>query len=156
MSICDNIRKKEILQEQFLNINKNFLNIGLKKLRKKLNLISGDYLTQIYKLILEIEILSIKAKLSNNNKFNLYEKKKILIYDLIYLAEKHNINYGFQESDCDKANSIVFFDLPIGQISWHSMLDHRKYNKYNGKWDGELNSTFIKLERYFKGLKEFS
>lgn len=95
---------------------------------------------------LKVEHNSLKAKITKNKKY--YEYKELYLHDLIYLCEKYNINYGFSPSDNPRANSLVFFDFPFGQVSWHTMLDYKKFNRYYKKWDGMELSVFKKIEKY--------
>lgn len=139
------IKKKDTL----LNIRNSFCGVGIKSIKKLLSSLSEeDNIAEILKLVLDIEDINIKAKIKSKNTTNRYLRKEDLIHKLTVLVEKNNLNYGFSKSDILGANSIVYFDLPIGQVSWHSMLDFNKYKRYNGKWDGKYFSTLTKLEKY--------
>lgn len=133
--------------DNMLEAKKLFCGCGIKKIKSYLDNKSNDDIAKILKIALDIVDINIKAK-SRNKTSNLYLKKEDLIHKLTVLADKNNFNYGFDKSDINNANSIVYFDLPVGQMSWHSMLDYTKYKRYNGRWDGEYNSNLIKLEKY--------
>lgn len=149
--ICNDYNSTENIKKKVENIEKNFCNNGLKSVRDKIKKnINNDLIYLLIDKVLEIEYISCRAKLDNNTKSKKrkYIKKEELIHDLIYIAEKNNINYGFKKSDIIDTNSIIFFDLPFGQISWHSMLDYKKHPRYKYKWDGKMLSTFDKIEEY--------
>lgn len=135
--------------EQLKNARDSFCEVGIKSIIKLLDSKKDDF-SIILKTVLEIENINIKAKISTKYVNPRYLLKEDLIHKLTVLAEKNNYNYGFAESDIPNANSIVYFDLPIGQVSWHSMLDYNKYKRYNDKWDGMYFSTLNKLEKYIK------
>ena len=140
---------KEI--NELLHSRKSFCGVGIKKIKyllhNKYKWGNIDPVAEILRIALEIVDINIKAK-TRNKTIDLYLKKENLIQTLTVLADKNNFNYGFAKSDIENANSIVYFDLPVGQMSWHTMLDYTKYKRYNGKWDGEYNSNLIKLEKY--------
>lgn len=140
-------QRKKKAQELLTYLNDNICGIGLKQLKTRLQ-DNNDH--DILCLVLDIEFISCKAKLTYNTKSssNYYKRKELLIYDLIVLAEKNKIPYGFGESDISFVNSIVYFDFVFGQVSWHSMMDYKKQPKYNGKWDNNPFSTVYKVEKY--------
>jgi len=126
----------------------NFCNVGSAYTLYRLKFFHPDdwIVKKLMIAVLKVEYNSLKAKVTKNKKY--YDYKELYLHDLIYLCEKYNINYGFTKSDNNRANSLIFFDFPFGQISWHSMLDYKKYHKYNKKWDGKKLSVFNKIEKY--------
>lgn len=125
----------------------NALGIGTNKIKRRLNkLAKEDILAKTLRLAMEIEDVNILAKKyygSYRNKY--YEKKAVLINDLIDIFKKNEWIYGVHKSDGYETNSIIFFEIPnTEQISFHTNIN-RKLPTYNKKWDGKRNSTYFKL-----------
>lgn len=146
---------REILISQLRAARRSYCGIGTKKTKILLNKLGKDFaLARVARLVLEIEDCSILAKsLYGNYAEFRYNNKEELILKLIEECENNNINYGMVESDIPTINSIILFDFPFGQVSWHTTLDKKSFKMYSDSWDGQLCSTLSKLEKFIK--KEF-
>lgn len=145
-----------ILAEQLSKARTDYCGIGSRNVKLLLNKLSEyDFRAQILRLTLEIEDCSISAKLGSGEfvKYKYYEKENLL-YELIDCCNIDNINYGFKNSDINSVYSIIFFDMPFGQISWHTNIEREDNKIYNKKWDGKENSTLSKIEKYI--VKNYS
>lgn len=148
-------RDKERLKNKLHETRKKFCKIGLKRVVEFLKRNTDTDSFIILKCI-EIENLNIKAKI--NIGFiaqQCYKEKHDMINELIDFYIKNNLNFGLSDSDIDSINSIIFFDTPAGQISWHSEIELCKYKKYNGRWDNLNDSTLSKIEKYLMNKYKF-
>lgn len=109
--------------------------------------------------ILECENSNINAKkYFNTNGFSYqdhnYNRKHALVNELLTVAPKIGINYGYTKSNDPATEYIVYFDLPItgDQVSFHSDIDEDKIKSvpaYNKEWDLLVNSSLKKIEKSF-------
>lgn len=131
------------------NLENNYCGIGLNETKRLLNQLSKtNNNANLIKIALEIEEINIKAKKTFDN-IELYQYKNLLILELIDICDKMGINFGFIKSDIAETESIVFFDMPCGQLSWHAKINWGNYRKYNKKWDG-ISTNLLKIEEYIK------
>ncbi len=143
---------KKILYNQLKKARKDYCGLGTSKVKLLLNkLIQSDRMAQIVRITLEIEDLSIVAKNSYGDfaKYRYYEKQN-LIEELMELCDLEGITYGYKDSDIPSMKSIIFFDMPFQQISWHTNIDKDEKLIYDKQWDGLECSTLGKLEQYIK------
>lgn len=127
---------------------KCFLNTKIKQ---------GDALALLYRTALECEDKNITAKESYYFRDNIYYHKTLLIKELIAICKENKYCYGYQISDNNATQHIIFFELPhMRQISWHNTLDNiEDIPKYNKEWDGEVNSTIFKIEEAINNVYGF-
>ncbi len=147
-----NNEARNILYSQLKNARYNYCGIGTKNVKFALNDLSNeDINAKLMRIALEIEDCNISAKISENNLGKQkYIEKENLIHELIHICNMENINYGYKESDIPTVGSIIFFDLPCGQVSWHTNLDRDKNSMYNQEWDKKECSTLSKIEEYIE------
>ena len=145
--------KNHDLIEQLSCMREKMCGIGTRKVKLLLNekIKEGDYIAELYRTALEIEDLNISAKKYHGEyREKYYSKKNDNILLLSELCNKYNVEYGIEEVYGGQFNVIFYFDLPdMRQISFHTRIkkrDMNKYPKYNKKWDGEINSTLLKIE----------
>ena len=145
---------------------KLFMNGMLKKLDAQIDDTPDDTLV-IYRRnalvflrsILECENCNINAKKYFNTygfsyQDHNYNKKHALISELLSVAPKIGIKYGYAKSDDPATKYIVYFELPQtgDQVSFHSDIDQDKLKKlpvYNKEWDQMVNSSLSKIEKSF-------
>ena len=148
------IEKNNCLIEDLERARDEFCGIGTRKVKLRLNKLAKDNVDALYvRKLLEIEDVNIQAKRCEWWKYRekTYERKERLIYELISFCESHSeYRYGVQGSNNHSVNGVVYFELQDGtQLSFHCMIrDFRRYRRYDGKWDGLVNSTLPKLEKY--------
>lgn len=151
-------RKKDktnnnILMSQLNKAYELFCDKGLVQIKDILKKQSVKHaLSKVLLLALEIEEMSILAKNADNIESSKYKYciKEELIEELMIYCDIMNINYGYKESDIPTMRSIVLFDLPCGQVSWHSNIMFNKNRIYNGEWDEKEHSTLKKIEIFIK------
>lgn len=152
MKRFDAIKKNRDLSYQLDDMRENFCEIGTRKTKLFLNNLvkSGEKRAELYRIALEIEDENIVAKRYwGKYRRQHYEKKSLLILKLIALCKECGINtYGYQEKCGLETSHIIYFDLPnCEQISFHCTLPNiSNIPKYEGEWDGKINSTLPKLE----------
>ena len=62
---------------------------------------------------------------------------------------EHNYVHGMQETDNFSTSRVLYFELPDGtQVSFH--CNEARAKPYKGAWDGLVNSTLPKLEKYIR------
>lgn len=62
---------------------------------------------------------------------------------------EHNYVHGMQETNNFSTSKVLYFELPDGtQISFH--CNDARAKPYKGTWDGLVNSTLPKLEKYIR------
>lgn len=150
-----NTRLIEIMNQKrttMCGIGTRLLKVRLNNLIKK-----GDKIAKLYRLVIEIEDINVRAKKRANTKYQAYAytKKDAVIKELLdvcaeYVREGIDITYGKQEVDNPKTNYVVYFDLPnMEQVSFHTNLmweEAKNVPDYEKEWDGKINSTLDKLE----------
>lgn len=134
----------------------NFAGLGTRKAKIRLNrLAKTEPLAQAVRLALEAEDASTTGKKYGCGKWSSrsYNKKHVLIHELIVLCEQHEWVYG-KHATQGWPPFIVYFDLPgVDQISFHMYLDRpANIPDYVKAWDGRTHSTFKKLEAAIKVL----
>lgn len=149
--------KNDELIEQLHENRTEFLGIGTRKIKIRLNKLSKDnIILKVIRLMMEIEDVNIQAKETYGKyRDRKYKMKVDLIIELIDIYKENSFRFGYHDSDVHKTNYIIFFEIPNTdiQVSWHSDLSSSQMvgvNKYDKVWDGLVNSTMIKLENYLK------
>ena len=109
--------------------------------------------------ILECENCNINAKkYFNSDGFSYqdhnYNRKHTLVNELLTIAPKIGISYGFAKSNAPATKYIVYFDMPLtgDQVSFHSDIDKDILDSvpvYNKEWDQMVNSSLRKIEKSF-------
>ena len=143
---------------------KLFMNSMLKKLDTQIDATPDD-VQVLYRRnalvflrsILECENCNINAKKYFNTygfsyQDHNYNKKQALINELLSVAPKISIDYGYAKSDDPATKFIVYFELPQtgDQVSFHSDIDQDKLKDipvYNKEWDQMVNSSLSKIEK---------
>jgi hypothetical protein len=150
------ILKNEELVDDLSVKRTEFAGIGTNKAKRRLNKIAGSSaVAAAVRLALEIEDRNITAKKYRGSyKDRAYEDKHKLILDLCDLFMGHGWTYGIQGSQVPCATHVIYFDIPgCGQLSWHFSLEYEDgFPRYEGKWDGQKNSSLGKLERITREL----
>lgn len=126
-----------------------FCGLGTRKVKLHLNrLAPSSPVARAFRLALEIEDASSMAKKYGGEwKHAYYEKKHLLIHDLIILFDEQGWTYGKHESETYQTQFIIYFEIPnCEQISFHANLDC-EVPDYPAAWDGKTHSTLNKLER---------
>jgi predicted Zn-ribbon and HTH transcriptional regulator len=151
LTILERLTRSKLLVSDLNRSKTTFCGIGIRELRLLLSQLSnsGDKVAEILKLALEIEETNIMAKSDFDYlKDRIYHRKEILLEELCQLCQDCGFNFGSQKSDRKGVRGILFFDLPFGQVSWHTNLNPKKFPAYNKPWDGLENSTLDKLEKF--------
>lgn len=109
--------------------------------------------------ILECENCNINAKkYFNTDGFSYqdhnYNRKHALVKELLTVAPRIGISYGYAESNDPATKYIVYFDMPLtgDQVSFHSDIDKDRLDSvpvYNKEWDQLVNSSLKKIEKSF-------
>ena len=109
--------------------------------------------------ILECENCNINAKkYFNTDGFSYqdhnYNRKHALVNELLTIAPKIGISYGYAKSNDPATKYIVYFDLPMtgDQVSFHSDIDKDRIKSvpvYDKEWDQLVNSSLRKIEKSF-------
>ena len=109
--------------------------------------------------ILECENCNINAKkYFNTDGFSYqdhnYNRKHALVNELLTVAPKIGISYGYAKSNDPATKYIVYFDLPMtgDQVSFHSDIDKDRIKSvpvYDKEWDQLVNSSLRKIEKSF-------
>jgi len=136
---------------QLQKSRKKFCGIGTNKIKRRLNkLMKDDNIAKCIRLLLEIEDCNIQAKKSYGKYSDrYYNKKSNLILELIEIFKNNNFLFGYQISNLKSINHVIFFELPeCEQISFHCNLNINGMKKYEKEWDGKINSTLEKLEKF--------
>ena len=141
--------KNDELVMSLYDIRLNALGIGTNKLKRRLNSIAkDDSIAMALRTAIEVEDKNIQAKkYTRQYRDKIYEEKKKLIDELIFLFKENNWIYGRQKSDVVKTSDIIFFEIPnCEQISFHTSLSNKSQIPiYEKEWDGLVNSTYDKL-----------
>lgn len=142
--------KKKEYENKYSELKSYYENFATKKLIdiKTLLKSKNNINSKILLLAIEIEETSILAKHNWRNKNKLYSMKEKLILSLIKLFDNNGLNWGFGESDLNDINSIVYFDSPAGQLSWHTMIEIDSSELYDKEWINHKDSTMRRLENY--------
>ena len=154
------IDKNNCLIDDLERARDEFCGIGTRKVKLRLNKLAKDNVDALYvRKLLEIEDVNIQAKRCESWKYRekTYDRKQRMLYELMAFCESHpEYRYGVQGSDNYSVNGVVYFELLDGtQLSFHCMIyDFRQHRRYDGRWDGLVNSTLPKLEKYI--LEHFS
>lgn len=144
-------QQKELIK-QIPEARKEYCGLGTRKVKLLLNRLSKTSpLAKAYRLALETEDLNIQAKANLYYADKIYSKKGRKILELAGLCKQEGYPYGYQDSpNTVWIAHVVYFDLPnCEQISFHADLDKwylKDFPKYEGEWDGKINSTLGKLE----------
>lgn len=145
---------------------KLFMNGLLKKLDAQIKTTPDDAqllyrrnVLEFLRGILECENCNINAKkYFNTDGFSYqdhnYYRKHVLINELLTIAPKIGIGYGYAKSNDSATKYIVYFDLPQtgDQVSFHSDIDKEiiiSVPVYNKEWDQLVNSSLKKIEKSF-------
>lgn len=134
--------------------------LGTRRVKTFLNgrVKSGDNIAYLLRELLECETLNINAKRYNNTlrfdyRESYYAKKSDRLNSLLRSLAKSNpcnVVIGYDSSDVSDTSNIVYFEHELfGQISFHCDVDYDLLSvigKFNGKWDGLVNSTLNKIE----------
>lgn len=134
---------------------KIFAGIGIKKAKIKLNKQTTTE-AKILRLMLDIEQTNAKTTTYTRDwKAQLYEKKHILIEELIDLYNDNILNFGVQDSETSDSAHIICFDFLSYQLSWHfdGHYTNRNIPGYPKKWDGTHNN-YLKLEEIYLNLQK--
>lgn len=127
----------------------NFCGVGTRRIKIMLNNIikKGNEEALLYRLGLEIEdrIFTIQETNEYCQKLIIAQKQQIM-KQLVVLCKKKKLNCGIYEAD---EKRILCYELPdTEQLSFE--LDESEgieFPKYDGMWDGKLNTTFEKIEK---------
>lgn len=147
--------KNEELAYQLYVSRDDFCGIGTRKTKLFLNKLikQGNQIAAALRKALECEDVNICAKKYGRSEWRdrNYNKKKVLINELIEICKANNYVYGIQDTDNYSTNYIVYFELPnCEQISFHNnfaLEDVCDLPHYDKEWDGKRNSTLPKLEQ---------
>jgi len=143
------LMKNEELIYDLSQIRDNALGIGTRKLKIRLNKLGRtDSVAFAIRMSMEIEDVNIQAKKAwGKYREKIYDKKEVLIEELIQCFLKTGWCFGIQESDGQKTSHIIYFEIPdCEQISFHFTLSGKlKIPTYNKEWDKKENSTYRKL-----------
>ena len=148
------------LVTQLGDIRVNALGIGTNKIKRRLNKLSEtNEIAKALRIAIEIEDVNIQAKKAfGKYRDKIYDKKTVLISEIVELFDKNNWVYGIHKDNGFKTNSIMFFEIPnTEQISFHTTLKNLdSFPIYEKVWDGKENSTYPKLldsiEKQFKEI----
>lgn len=149
-----NIKRNSKLIDNIKKINNKFCKIGIENIIIYLIENKNNLNDEIILLCLKIEYSNLLAKNSKGFlKKDYYKLKHDYIIDLCNLYKLNKLEYGYKDYNNklnDTINSIIFFDTPAGQISWHSTINKENHPEYYGEWDQKESSTFNKLEKYIR------
>ena len=145
------------LIDQLDDKRSTFCSIGTNKIKRRLNkLAKTDVIAKTTRLLLETEDCNILAKKCYGiYQEKIYRKKSKLILQLIDIFKENKWIYGRNNSEVPGATDIVYFELPnCEQISFHDNLpEFYFYPEYEKEWDGKVNSTLLKLEKFINEYK---
>lgn len=144
--------KNEDLVRQLTAARSEFCGIGTNKVKRRLNRIAVRDPDAMYvRKLLEIEDTNIRAKQCSKYRYKnkIYGTKEYLLKELVAFCIEHNYVHGMQETDNFSTSKVLYFDLPDGtQVSFH--CNDARARPYKGTWDGLVNSTLPKLEKYIR------
>lgn len=144
----ENLKKLE-------SFKKNACGIGLRKVIKKMSKLAKrtkDPETKLLLLLLETEYANLSAKQHKGDlKKIIYERKTILLYQMVDYLESLGWKYGINDEAGKNACYLVYVYLPNDvQLTWHcNEYDiYQHYPIIDAQWDGQVCMTMDKIISY--------
>lgn len=159
-------KEESLKKNQSLIIDRNKLKntfcngLGFKKTKLNLNKLIKKNVpyAEMLRKAFELEDVNIKTKDCFGWAHDAsYREKEKLIGELIDVCIRDGVTCGYQNADNYSAKYIIYVELPSGeQLSWHTNYIGLPYKvtKYEKEWDGLVNSSLAKIERYANKMFE--